>query len=491
MTGRKITIAWLCILLSNLLNAQQITINIGKKEIALNEYFQITLTVQNEGIKTKSEFPNITGFVKEDVSTQQSYNNVNGRSSSSLSLVQNYRPTKEGTFSLSPFKMKVNGKAVSSNGAQIKVGPKKYQQRRDPFDDFFSNRRQSSSSQKEYKDVKDNAYLSVKVNKRRVFRGEGFLASISFFATKNDIQVLQFKDDINVQYSKMIKSIKVKDAWIEDIEKEISLNNWQPVTIGNKQYYQLDLGDVIIFPQENGKLKIPSLSLNMIRYKVANSQDFFGRTVQVKGDGEERLYQSKPVSINVKTLPPHPLRDQVPVGSYRLIETISDEELKQNESFVYEYKVSGKGNINFVPEPTIEKNSGLNFYKPAVLKKIKKDKGYVSGFKRFTYDVVAEKSGTYKLNELINFIFFDPAKGKYDTLRSKKTIRIAPAENLVNANLTNTTTPNDAGFAITQSDSSIWSTNGRDFLKIYVNALIFLMFVAIGIIIWKSKKAHG
>ena len=97
-------------------NAQQVSIQLGPDEIALNEPFTITITVENDQLRTYGQFPDIPGFSKRGTSSSSSTNIINGKVSSRQSIIQNYVADAEGTYQLEPFTMEINGKEVQSPG---------------------------------------------------------------------------------------------------------------------------------------------------------------------------------------------------------------------------------------------------------------------------------------------------------------------------------------------------------------------------------------
>ena len=103
--------------------AQEISVELGKEEVGLNELFTITITIQNGSIKSYTDFPEIDGFSKRGTSSSSKTNIVNGQISSSQSVIQRYLPLEEGSYTLAPFSIEVNGESVSSNGKEIKIIP--------------------------------------------------------------------------------------------------------------------------------------------------------------------------------------------------------------------------------------------------------------------------------------------------------------------------------------------------------------------------------
>ncbi len=85
------------------------------------------------------------------------------------------------------------------------------------------------------------------------------------------------------------------------------------------------------------------------------------------GDGKVlKSFRSKVVKVTVKPLPPHPLKDQVAVGQYKLFERLSSALVYPGESIRYLFRIEGKGNIAAIPTPEIIANSSFDFYPPDI-----------------------------------------------------------------------------------------------------------------------------
>ena len=70
--------------------AQDVSIDLGPDEIALNQAFTITVTVSGESLKSYDKFPEIEGFIKRGTSSSSSTNIFNGNVSRSQSITQNH-----------------------------------------------------------------------------------------------------------------------------------------------------------------------------------------------------------------------------------------------------------------------------------------------------------------------------------------------------------------------------------------------------------------
>jgi hypothetical protein len=329
----------------------------------------------------------------------------------------NYSPTKQGTFTLKPFTITVNDKKINSPGKKIKVGPP-VQQQRDPFshffdrsDDFFGRR------ETEFLDIKEDAFLAVTTNKDEVYVGEAFNTTLSFFISDDNKAPMQFYD-LNKQVPEILKKIKPVNCWEESFK--IETVEGEPVTIKGKNYNQYKIYQATYYPLNTATIKIPSIGLEMIKYKVAKNPSFFGQNRKE----DYKTFYSQPKVIRVKDLPPHPLKDAVAVGDYKLDELMRSTNLETGKSIGYEFNIYGEGNISSIERPNIISNGNFEFYEPNVRQNINHQNNRVTGTKSFSYYMIPKEPGTYKLGDYIQWIFFNPKIKRYDTLKSQLTVNV-------------------------------------------------------------------
>jgi hypothetical protein len=289
--------------------AQNIQIILGPDEIALNQAFTITVEVQNDRIKNIEGFPQIQGFNPVGQSTSSSTNIINGQYSTTQSIIQNYVPLQEGKVVIPPFTIDVNGKIVKSPGKTVTIGPAIQQQRRydpfsyDPFEEFFGRRQPQ-----EFVEVKEDAFLALTVDKDEVYVGEGFTATLGLYVSVSNRAQLEWPPDISEQLAEIKKEITPSSCWEENFK--ITNLNPESVEINGKRYRHWKLYQSSFFPLNEVPISFPSISFDMIKYKEAKNQTFFGRSKQA----DEIAFRTKSKTVKVKELPPHPLKNQVPVG---------------------------------------------------------------------------------------------------------------------------------------------------------------------------------
>jgi hypothetical protein len=459
-------------------SAQEVSVSYNKNTIALNEYFSITITVKNEKLREYSGFPEINGFVKRGTSSSSSTTFTNGQMASSQSITQNYQATNEGKYQLNQFSIKINGKDINIGGTTITVNPplQQQQQRRsdpfsDPFDVFRNNQPQ------EFIDVRADAFLALTTDKSEVYVGEGFTVTLAFYVAETNQANMRFHD-LPTQLAEIVKKIKPSNTWEENFN--IDNINGEPVKLNGKNYNQFKIFQATYYPLNTENISFPSVDLKMIKYKVAKNPTFFGQNRQE--DFED--FSSKAKTIKVKPLPPHPLRDQVRVGNYRMAESISAIELTTGQSFTYVFNILGEGNLSAIENPNIPESEAFDFYAPNVKQDITRANGQVKGTKSFSYYAIPNEPGKYNLGDYIQWIYFNPSKNAYDTLRSRQIVTVA-GESRKNEYIMS----NDMGSfydGIEFENNELMTLGENIWVRIFANILIITLLVLSVLFIYRK-----
>tara|TARA_Y100000768_G_scaffold173601_1_gene129953 strand:- start:1996 stop:3453 length:1458 start_codon:yes stop_codon:yes gene_type:complete len=399
--------------------AQEVSVSIEPERVQLGGNLQITLSIKNDQIKNYSSFPEINGFIKGGISSSSSTNFINGKMSSSQSIIQNYISQEEGTFIIPDFDIEINKKKINVKGKSILVEKSTGTNRNnplnnffDPFDDPFDNFFDRNND--EFYEVEADAFLSLTTDKKDIFVGEGFNTTLAFYVSESNVADMRFYE-LGRQLTEILKKIKPGNCWEENFNIE-NINSI-PVEINNKRYNQYKIFQATYYPFNDEPINFPSLDLELIKYKVSKRPSFFGRN---KIEDYEKFY-SKPVSVNVKKLPYHPLKDNVVVGNFKLRESIDSERIETGNSFNYIFEIVGEGNISAIDEPSINLNN-IDFYPPNSEQIINRERGKVFGSKKYSYYGIPNEPGKYDFSKKINWIFFNSQLKDYDTLKSETII---------------------------------------------------------------------
>lgn len=467
------------ILLAASSNAQNVKVEVGPGEIALNEAFTITVIVENSQLKKLSEFPDIEGMIKRGTSSSTSTQFINGQVSSTQSLTQNYVAQNQGTFTLQPFSITVNGETLKVPGKTIKVGAPQQRRRQvdpfaaDPWEELFGNRRGTE----EFIDVKADAFFALTTDKSEVYMGEGFNTSLAFYVSEQNRADLEFYD-MSKQLTDILKNIRPSNCWEENFNVE-NIKREQ-VTINNKRYQKYLIYQATFFPLNTEEVQFPSVGLKLIKYKMAKNPSFFGPSRQE----DFKTFYTQPKTVSVKELPEHPLKNEVAVGDYQLVEQISGEQLSTGESFSYNFKIQGRGNISAIGNLELPETDRFDLYPPTVQKTVHRRNGGVSGSHSFGFYAIPNEPGIYDLGDYFRWTYFNPRTEEYETLKSNITVQIS-GESKKNETILAT----DLGSfydIIDLQDNQLKSRHQYEYLKVFANIFILVMLVLTAIFIFRK-----
>ena len=464
---------------------QKAYIDFGKTNIAVNEAFTITIKVENAKVKSHDPFPKIAGFKKHALASVTSSNNKgNGQITTTDALIQNYYAEKEGTYVIKPFSIKVNGKVVESPGITVSVGP--YDKNlgepsKVTLDDFLD-----LEKNKEYVDIKDDAFLGLSANKNEVYVGEGITVTLALYVAATNKAILEYPSDFTKQISSILKKIRPAKSWEENFQiEEITPVD---VVINGKKYEQLKLYQATFYPLNNEPIIFPRVGLKMLKYQFPEGVDPTKLESRFKAKKVAKYYYTLPKRIKVKELPPHPLRDRVPVGVFSLYEIVPKKKIRTGASFEYGFRIWGEGNISAIRAPQISNNEHFTFYPPAINQSVQRTRQRVSGWKTFNFHSIPKEAGKYHLKNYFGWIYFNLNSKKYDTLKARTTIEVA-GESLRNAEIS-AANVGDFYDHIVEESNHLSHNHYRQRVRYITNVLMVLMLAGMIFLIYWTYKTR-
>src|SRR5690554_4865911 len=478
---KKTTITFVLVsffsLISTFVHAQDVRIELGPDEVALNETFNIKITVADEKIRSYDPFPEIPGFQKQGLSQSSSMNVINGQMSSTNSIIQYYRPLRKGQYTLESFSMNINGNTARSQGKTVTVIDSRQSQRSrnfDPFDDFFGG----AEEEPEFVEVEDDAFFSLAIDKEEVFVGEGFNVVLAFYMSQDNQAPFNFHEP-GRQLENVIKKVKPTNAW----EESFGITNIQPerVEINGKTWTRFKVYESTFYPFSEGTLRIPSIPWEMIKYRIAKNPSFFGNNRQE----DFKTFYSQAKNITVKPLPPHPLKNEVSVGEYTLRENFEHQEVATGKGLTYKFGIIGEGNINSIKPPRKSASQKLTSFDPNERQQINRGRGKVTGVKEYSYYLTVNEPGQVELKNHFEWIFFNPAEAKYDTLRPQAVLNVV-GESKVNQAISSSRLGGIYDL-IEVEDNRLINQRYKSYFTALINILLLGCVILLGILMVKKK----
>jgi len=393
------------IFIENIAVAQdiQFTAATSHNTVATGDRFQIEFKI-NSKISGFTP-PNLTNFrvlSGPNQSTNMSW--VNGQTSTSLSYSYVLMAIKEGSFTIAPAKVIINGKTYNSNSIEITVqkGVQVQQQ-------------QQQQGGKEDVNVSDELYIKSTVNKTTVYQGEYLFATYKLYTR------------IGIAGNELIKNAALNGFWSQEVD--LGQTQWTEEIIGGYRWSVATIRKIILFPQRAGDLEIDPLEMRFVTQKrVSGGQSvfdqFFGKVVE-----EEHLLKSKPIKIKVLPHPePKPKNFVNAVGNLDMKVDVSAYEVKANEAINVKVKISGNGNLPLIDKIDIDFPKDFEIYDPKITDNTKTTTNGVSGTKEYDYLIIPRFAGEYKIAP-ISFSYFNPTSKKYVTINSDPlTFKIAKGD---------------------------------------------------------------
>lgn len=398
---------------------------IAPEEVSVGEQFRLVFSVnaQANGFKAPPirEFSTLSGPMQGSSSSMQIINNQVSRSVE-YSYTYILQASKEGTFTIAPASVVVDGKTYQSSPIKIRVVKGSTQQRNEdqgvqPSADISSK----------------NLFVRASVSKNNPYQGEQVIVTYKIY-TRVPL----------AQYS-VTKAPSITGFWAEDLLKNSTQLNQYRETVNGLEYVVAEIKKDALFAQKSGKLVIQPLELDVVaQVEVKNkpktndpffdnffNDSFFGNSVQ----NVRKLIYSNPVTINVRPLPTGGKSADFngAVGNFTINSSIDRDRVPANDALTLKFSVSGKGNLKLIDKPNFIFPSDFEVYDPRVVDDIRTTSAGMSGTRTFEFLMVPRNPGNYTIKPA-SFVYFDPASGAYKTLQTRE-FKVTVERGAANSNI--------------------------------------------------------
>lgn len=465
---------------------------ICKKQVSVGEQFQVSYELSGDGKDFRS--PNFTNF--EIVggpfsSTSSSVQIINGSVSKTNTQTYSFhlRAIKEGKFTIPQASITVDKKRITSEPCEINVVASSNGSTTYSGSSTNNSTTQVGIGNKE-------VFLEAVPNKKKVYLGEQVLLTYRLFYT------------IPISQVSVSKAPSYSGFWTKDITDNNGSLQQSSIVRDGQQYYVSTIQEIVLFPQKTGELIVDPLDITciaQIKQQRNRSQgydpfdDFFGDILGTSYTNVRKDIKSQPFEIEVLPLPTanKPSSFKGAVGQYTFTSKIDKSELNVNEAFTLTLTVSGKGNIELLELPKPVFPPDFEVYDPKITSSVKSNALGISGSKKAEYIIIPRVSGDFILEE-IDFSYFNPTLGKYETLCSEEyLIKVNKTEG--SAGKTEIYTPGQADIKylgsdiqhINTSNSTLNITGVYFFLSpayIIIVCLMIIVFIAALIIYKRINK---
>lgn len=412
------------ILISTVIGAwsdDKITFTANAPEVVVSgDQFRLSYTVNTKKVRD-FRAPNIKDFeVLMGPSRSVQYQNINGVETNTITFTYILMAGKEGTFNIPGATIVADGNNYTSNSVTVKVLP--------PDQSAGTGNSNSSNNQAGTKITNNDLFITATASKTTVYEQEAILLTYKIYTQVNLTGLHGDMPDL-------------KGFHTQEVDLP-SQKQWTLEHYNGRNYNTTVYSQYVLFPQQSGKLEIPSITFEGTISQMVASADpldaFFngGSYVNVK----KNIVTPK-LSINVKELPAgKPANFSGGVGEFTISSSISTQELKTNDAVTLKLVISGTGNMKLINTPEVGFPQDFEIYDPKVDNKFNLTRSGLSGNKVIEYLAIPRHAGTYTIPP-VEFSYFDLKSQTYKTLKTDAyTLNVAKGEgnsDQVVANFTN------------------------------------------------------
>ena len=391
-------------------------------QVIIGRPFQLSYSVNQRAKDLRApEFIDFDYVAGPYTSQSSSTSFVNGKRTSSFQMTYTYTllASKEGSFTIPPATIKVDGEQYTSNGVRITVLPA------DEPTQTNANRQShtagtTASQQNDSQTISsENIFMRTLVSKTKVHEQEAILLTYKLYFAGVDVAQLT-----NNTRLPEFKGFLKQELEMSEIQTELEHYN-------GRNYQTAVLYRTLLFPQRSGDIVIDPAQFEALLRVQNRAQvrsifdDFFNSYTTVT-----KALQSPGITINVSALPAgKPLGFCGGVGQFNISSSISSTELQANEAVTLTVTIQGAGNMKLLKTPAVDWPEGFEVYDPKVTNNFSVTTSGVSGTKTIEYLAIPRAGGVYTI-PAIQFAYYDTQADAYRSLATPEyTLNIARSTN--------------------------------------------------------------
>lgn len=376
--------------------------------VVSGDQVRLVFTVNSQDIKD-FRAPSIKGFdvlMGPSRSQQSSIQIINGKRTSNSSTAFTYilLAGSPGTYTIPAASVEVNGEKVFSNAISIKVLPQDQNSGNSGNNgggSASSSRSQAAGSRISANDL----FITATASKTTVHEQEAILLTYKVYTVVNLRQL----------YGKMpdLKGFHTQEVELPQ-QKTFTLEHYK-----GRNYNTTVWSQYVLFPQQTGKLEIPSITFDGVVAQQTVSDDPFDAFFNGGGYVEVKKKITTPkVVINVQPLPAKPAGFSGAVGEFKLTSSINATDVKTNDAVTIKLTLSGTGNMKLIGTPEVKFPQDFEIYDPKVTDDYKLTNSGLTGTKTFEYLAIPRHAGNFTI-PAVEFTYFDLKSNSYKTLKTE------------------------------------------------------------------------
>lgn len=376
--------------------------------VVSGDQFRLTFTVNTQKVKD-FRAPSITkGFdvlMGPSRSQQSSTQIINGKVSSSSSITYTYilMAGDAGTYTIPAASIEANGEKIFSNAVTIKVLPP--DQSASGSKGSQKSGAQAGNQAASGRITSNDLFITATASKTTVHEQEAILLTYKVYTLVNLRQLFGKMPDLKGFHTQEIELPQ---------QKTFSLEHYK-----GRNYNTTVWSQYVLFPQQTGKLEIPSITFEGVVAIQTVSDDPFDAFFNGGGYQEVKKKIVTPkLTINVQPLPAKPANFSGGVGEFTLASSINAKDVKTNDAVTIKLTISGSGNMKLISTPEVKFPEDFEVYDPKVTNNFEASRAGLSGTQTIEYLAIPRHAGNFTIPP-VKFTYFDLKSNSYKTLKTE------------------------------------------------------------------------
>jgi hypothetical protein len=382
------------ILLSDLIPALaaagiSVSLTLDRSQASLTDSVQLVVNVS--GSRDSGSEPVIQGLEDFTVSpggTSSRIEFINGRMSSGIEYTYFIQPQKVGTFTIGPASVQIGGKTYSSSRSTLQIVQPEGNQGDDRGSIFLEAELSTPSMY-----VEEQALYTLRLYLRKSVRDIG----------------LDLPENENLSFKQLAKPAEYRS------------------NRNGREYNVLEVRYALV-PSKPGVYTIEParMSMTVLEPRSRSGRSLFGDPFfkdpfSSFATGRPLTVAASALKLEVRPLPEagKPTDFSGLVGSFKMWSKLDPVSLKTGESATLTVSVSGRGNVNRIPDLKIPELDHIKVYADQPVLESAQDAEGLRGTKTMKWALVPEKEGRLEVPPLA-LSFFDTQNHAYKTLKSSE-----------------------------------------------------------------------
>lgn len=344
-------------------------------------------------------------------SSYSSYQVINGKSTSSSSVTYTYTVSarKKGKYTIPEAQVTVDGKKMTTKPLSITIvegtNPTASRNNNRNNGNSGGGRNQQVQMQENGNITSSDLFITATANKTKVHEQEAILLTYKVYTLVNLTSLQPKMPDL-------------KGFHVQEID--LPRNKvFSPENYKGKMYNTVVWSQYVLFPQQTGKITIPSITFEGVvaqRVRSLDPLDAFFNTGSSYTEVEKKI-QTPSIDITVEPLPAKPANYSGGVGNFTMTSELTPAEVKSGEALTLKIKIEGKGNMKLIKTPEVNVPKDFEVYDPKVTDDSQLTTAGMEGSKTFEFVYVPRNPGKYTI-PAVPFVYFDLASNSYKTLET-------------------------------------------------------------------------